>query len=36
MPTSLPWRLERGAAVCSTDHDFARFPGIRHVNPLAS
>jgi uncharacterized protein len=26
--------LERGAAVCSTDHDFARFPGIRHVNPL--
>jgi uncharacterized protein len=26
--------LER--AVCSTDHDFARFPGIRHVNPLAS
>jgi toxin-antitoxin system PIN domain toxin len=28
--------LERGATVCSTDHDFARFPGIRHVNPLAS
>ena len=28
--------LERGAAVCSTDHDFARFPGIRHVNPLAT
>jgi uncharacterized protein len=28
--------LERGAAVCSTDHDFARFPGIRHVNPLAA
>jgi len=27
--------LERGAAICSTDHDFARFPGIRHVNPLA-
>lgn len=26
--------LEHGAAVCSTDHDFARFPGIRHVNPL--
>jgi toxin-antitoxin system PIN domain toxin len=26
--------LERGAAVYSTDHDFARFPGIRHVNPL--
>jgi uncharacterized protein len=28
--------LERGASVCSTDHDFARFPGVRHVNPLAS
>ena len=28
--------LERGAAVCSTDHDFARFPGIRHVNPLTT
>lgn len=28
--------LERGAAVCSTDHDFARFPGVRHVNPLAA
>jgi len=28
--------LERGAAVCSTDHDFARFAGIRHVNPLAA
>lgn len=27
--------LERGAVVCSTDHDFARFPGIRQVNPLA-
>ena len=26
--------LERGASVCSTDHDFGRFPGIRHVNPL--
>jgi uncharacterized protein len=26
--------LERGARICSTDHDFARFPGIRHVNPL--
>jgi predicted nucleic acid-binding protein len=26
--------LERGAVVCSTDHDFGRFPGIRHVNPL--
>jgi toxin-antitoxin system PIN domain toxin len=28
--------LERGASVCSTDHDFTRFPGIRHVNPLAT
>lgn len=28
--------LEHGASVCSTDHDFARFPGIRHVNPLAA
>jgi len=25
-----------GAVVCSTDHDLARFPGIRHVNPLTS
>jgi uncharacterized protein len=28
--------LERGASVCSTDHDFGRFPGIRHVNPLGA
>jgi toxin-antitoxin system PIN domain toxin len=28
--------LERGARICSTDHDFARFPGIRHVNPLTA
>ena len=28
--------LERGASVCSTDHDFGRFPGIRHVNPLTA
>lgn len=27
--------LERGAAVYSADHDFSRFPGIDHVNPLA-
>ena len=27
--------IERGATVCSTDRDFARFPGLRHVNPLA-
>jgi toxin-antitoxin system PIN domain toxin len=26
--------LERGCTVCSTDHDFKRFPGVRHVNPL--
>jgi predicted nucleic acid-binding protein len=35
MPTSRALALERGAAICSTDHDFARFPGIRHINPLA-
>lgn len=28
--------LERVASVCSTDHDFGRFPGIRHVNPLTA
>ena len=28
--------LERGACVCSTDHDFARFAGLMHVNPRAS
>jgi len=27
--------IEHGAAVYSTDHDFQRFPGIKHVNPLA-
>jgi toxin-antitoxin system PIN domain toxin len=27
--------LEHGCAVYSTDHDFKRFPGIEHVNPLA-
>ena len=27
--------LEQGAAIYSTDHDFGRFPGIEHVNPLA-
>jgi uncharacterized protein len=26
--------LEHGAAIYSTDHDFKRFPGIEHVNPL--
>jgi hypothetical protein len=27
--------LEHDAVVCSTDNDFKRFPGLRHVNPLA-
>ncbi len=27
--------IERGATVCSTDHDFNRFHGLLHVNPLA-
>ena len=26
--------LERGARVYSSDQDFARFPGVMHVNPL--
>ena len=26
--------MERGCDVYSTDGDFARFPGLRHVNPL--
>ena len=26
--------IEHGATVCSTDHDFKRFPGVHHVNPL--
>jgi uncharacterized protein len=26
--------IERGATVYSADNDFARFPGLRHVNPL--
>ena len=26
--------IEHGYAVYSTDHDFRRFPGIEHVNPL--
>ena len=28
--------IEHGATVFSTDTDFGRFPGLRHVNPLAS
>lgn len=27
--------LENGAEICSTDRDFGRFPGVRHLNPLA-
>jgi predicted nucleic acid-binding protein len=36
MPHIASLALERGACVCSTDHDFARFSGLMHVNPLAS
>lgn len=28
--------IERGATVFSTDSDFARFPGLRYVNPLTA
>ena len=28
--------IEHGAELCSTDHDFARFPALRWVNPLAA
>jgi len=28
--------LEHGLALCSTDGDFARFPSLRWLNPLAS
>lgn len=27
--------IEHGLTVCSTDRDFARFPGVRWENPLA-
>jgi toxin-antitoxin system PIN domain toxin len=27
--------LDHGAALCTTDRDFTRFPGLRLVNPLA-
>ncbi len=27
--------IEYGATLCSADRDFARFPGLRFVNPLA-
>ncbi len=26
--------IEHGATICSADHDFKRFPGVHHVNPL--
>ena len=26
--------IELGATVCSTDHDFGRFPGVTHLDPL--
>ncbi len=28
--------IERGATLYSADHDFSRFPGLDHVNPLAA
>jgi uncharacterized protein len=28
--------IEHGLTLCSTDGDFARFPGLRFLNPLAS
>jgi len=28
--------LEHGATVCTTDRDFARFPGIKWTNPLVA
>jgi hypothetical protein len=28
--------LEHGYAICSADNDFKRFPGLKHVNPLAA
>jgi toxin-antitoxin system PIN domain toxin len=28
--------IEHGAELCSADRDFARFPGLRWVNPLGS
>jgi uncharacterized protein len=28
--------VEHGATLCTTDRDFARFPGLRWVNPLAA
>ena len=28
--------IEHGATLCTTDRDFARFPGLRWTNPLAA
>jgi uncharacterized protein len=28
--------IEHGLTLCSTDGDFARFPGLRWTNPLAA
>jgi uncharacterized protein len=28
--------LEHGATLCSADRDFARFPGLRWINPLTA
>jgi predicted nucleic acid-binding protein len=28
--------LEHGATVCTTDRDFARFPGLKWTKPLAA
>ena len=28
--------IEHGVTLCSTDSDFARFPGLRWVNPIAA
>lgn len=28
--------IEHGAELCSADHDFGRFPGLRWTNPLAT
>lgn len=37
MPASRAWEQveEYGLTLCSTDADFARFPGLRWENPLA-
>jgi hypothetical protein len=40
-PQSAAWRhvalaIEHGLALCSNDRDFARFKGLRWINPLAA